>query len=155
MRKLKEFFIWIVPLMSYSWLCKHSVALGANSGSVTSDSGSVTSNSGSVSVLADSPWSGTSPSTSRRTDLTWLWWFLGHWYFSLLCDYYTTILNSRVGNHDKLFTWSQLSLSALLLYWLADQSEASEASHKNCAVLIGVDWMCVTDWVTSATTRTS
>ena len=45
-------------------------------------------------------------------------------------------LNSRVGNRDKLFTWSQLSLSALLLYWLADQSEASS---KNCAILIGLD----------------
>ena len=31
---------------------------------------------------------------------------------------------------------SSLSLSALLLYWLADQSEASP---KNGAILIGVD----------------
>ena len=36
-------------------------------------------------------------------------------------------------------TSCELSLSALLLYWLADQSEASEASPKNCAVLIGLN----------------
>ena len=35
--------------------------------------------------------------------------------------------------------WLFLSLSDLLLYWLADQSEASEASPKNGAILIGVD----------------
>ena len=37
-------------------------------------------------------------------------------------------------------TSCELSLSALLLYWLADQSEASP---KNGSILIGLDWMWV------------